>query len=483
MLPSPSSCKSKGFLQVPSDNITEDGTFMLLTPETPGVERKRRIVDDEDDRVSLSDEDSDSDLDGSTLISNNFSKRARVSDLSDGSTSLEGSYASSVYDVDFEGSTLLDDRPLSGIGDSDHDTGDISSSGSDISSLSGGEESSFSDEEEPSTPGSGVEARESEREAEMLKAQLSTQLRRRNGSRYSNNTEEPYHPSPKIVDRNLSTETVHRDTHESDLSEDEIYNAKNSAKRGDKRDLDVEFYMEKAKRWAAAVEGPAGNWSDAEKDMYFRLAMRGFEAILPRSWKMDFMTLPDSLFATPGDHTAYLSCKNEFRGMRYFSDLVALGGRVRDRITCDLRPERTTKDAVNIMNERLIAVAKSYQSSWTLTPSIESRDSADSYFDIEQQYQDRTFPVITGFLICGSIVALMTLDSDPKAHPVFDTKTSGRLISRFNFSEYGQDVWNALAIAIAVAQIRKTIAQCEEEGKGDIMWMADQIPHLTDEDL
>ncbi|KAK2858510.1 hypothetical protein FQN49_004662 [Arthroderma sp. PD_2] len=516
MLPSPASCKSKGFLESPGGFISKNGTFMLLTPETPSVERKRRILGES----SLSG-DSDLDLDGSTLISNNFSKRARLSTRSDRSSSCEGSYVFLNYDNDLEESTLIEDEPLSGISKCDDDIGDISTSDSGTSSGSEDEESSFSDVDNLLTPDDEVEVREKESENGTIKVLLPTQQRRRNGSRYIYYTEEPYRPSPNIVDKNLSSEIVRRDAHESDLSEDEIYDGKHSAKKSDKRDLDSEFCMEKAKRWAAAVEGPSGAWADAERDMYFRLAMRGFEPILPRSWKRDFMTLPDSLFSPAGDRTAYLSSRNEFRGMRYFSNLVALGGRVRDRIACDLRPERVirqylcsyiqwslrdadmhnrphfippysvytlkrsqaTKDAVNIMNRRLVAVAKSYRSSWRLTPSIECHDAADDYFDTEQQYPDRTFPIITGFLIRGSIVALITLDSDPKVHPIFDMKTSGRLISRFDFSEYGQDVWNALAVAIAVARMQKTIAQCKEEGEGEIMWMADRRIHTSDEDL
>ncbi|EEQ32340.1 conserved hypothetical protein [Microsporum canis CBS 113480] len=433
--------------------INENGNLTLLKSETSGAGRKRKIIGKLDKFDPNDDKGNNSVLDGSTIIGmDNPSKRLRVPARLDESESLERYYSSS-YDSDLEGSTLIEDEQLGRAKDSHLSIDDLSTLDSDTSSGSVDKDSSVSLEDYDQLDSDReAEAGENDTEHQIIKTP-SRQPRIKKASRHTCDTEEPYRPSPNVVDKNLSKQIVHRDTQESDLSEDEIYNYKSSTKKEVKRDLDIEFCMEKARRWAAAVEGPSGNWADAERDMYFRLAMRGFEPVLPHSWRMDFMTLPDSLFTAPNDYTAYISCRNEFR--------------------------------VNIMNLKLIAVAESYQSSWCLTPNIESDDGADDYFDAESElrYQDRTFPVITGFLICGTIVALMTLDSDPRMNPIFNSKTSGRLISRFDFSEYGQDVWNALAIAIAVARMRKTIIQCEQEGKGDIMWMIDQIPRLPDKDL
>ncbi|KAM5444400.1 hypothetical protein MferCBS31731_000920 [Microsporum ferrugineum] len=515
--------KLKKDQKVLKGGINENGDLTLLKSETSGAGRKRKIIGKLDKFDPNDDKGNNSDLDGSTIIGmDNPSKRLRVPARLDESESLERYYSSS-YDSDLEGSTLIEDEQLGRAKDSHLSIDDLSTLDSDTSSGSVDKDSSVSLEDyDQFDSDREAETGENDTEHRIIKTP-SRQPRIKKASQHTCDTEEPYRPSPNVVDKNLSKQIVHRDTQESDLSEDEIYNYKSSTKKEVKRDLDIEFCMEKARRWAAAVEGPSGNWADAERDMYFRLAMRGFEPVLPHSWRMDFMTLPDSLFTAPNDYTAYISCRNEFRGMRYFNNLVNLGGRVRDRIACHLCPEQvikhylcsylrwalrdsgmhnrphfvppysiytlkssqTTRDAVNIMNLKLIAVAESYQSSWCLTPSIESDDGTDDYFDAESElrYQDRTFPVIMGFLICGSIVALMTLDSDPRMNPIFNSKTSGRLISRFDFSEYGQDVWNALAIAIAVARMRKTIIQCEQEGKGDIMWMIDQIPRLPDKDL
>ena len=133
------------------------------------------------------------------------------------------------------------------------------------------------------------------------------------------------------------------------------------------------------------------------------------------------------------------------------------------------RAHQSTKETLEVLSARLAALATRYQESWKLAPSIETEyeDTGNS----GQQYADRTFPVLTGFLICGTIVALITLNSDPKACPTPEFEAKPRLIGKFDFGERGDDVWNALALAIAVNRVRKTMLHLEEEGQGEVMWM------------
>ena len=135
-----------------------------------------------------------------------------------------------------------------------------------------------------------------------------------------------------------------------------------------------------------------------------------------------------------------------------------------------VRAHQSTKEALEALNERLAALATRYQDSWKLAPSIETEceENAGSF---KQQYADRTFPVLTGFLICGTIVALITLNSDPRSCPAPEFEAKPRLVGKFDFGERGDDVWNALALAITVIRVRKTMLQLEEEGEGESMWM------------
>ncbi|KAL2011576.1 hypothetical protein VTN00DRAFT_4294 [Thermoascus crustaceus] len=337
----------------------------------------------------------------------------------------------------------------------------------------------------------------------------------------------PYLTPRETVNRPLTKSIVAPDAIEDDTSDEEERTENNAFRKHDKNEVASDFSMEKAKRWAGAVTLPDGKWAEAEKDLYFRLAMRGFEPLVPNNWHLDFPTLPETLFALQGDPEPLIQALSdkEFRAIRFLGDLFSLGSRVRDRKSTPLGPEsiiertvkrylgwalrdanmhnrpnaipvydihtmrkgQSTREVVTRLNCRLVSLAKRYRDSLRLAQSIESPENEGNYGKetLVQYSRERKFPVLTGFLICGPIVAVTTLDSDPNACPDLDSDVSCKLIAQFDMGEHGQDVWNALAIAITVMRIRKTMIELEEEGQGDWMWMIDDsYPHDdTDEDI
>ncbi|OJD19111.1 hypothetical protein AJ78_00897 [Emergomyces pasteurianus Ep9510] len=352
------------------------------------------------------------------------------------------------------------------------------------------------------------------------------------GSKTSHNAEDVYRPSPKAVDKNLTKDII-RPSVEGELDEKEVAGKQRSVKKNDSREVAFAFSAEKAQRWVDAIKLPKGHWAEAEEDLFHRLAMRGFEPLVPSNWQLDFSTLPESLFGYPGDiSTPYIYAvdASEFRAINALSDLFELGNKVRDRQVVQLRPEpvirraitryikwalynfnflnrpnaipvhtiyslkpsESTRDALQTLNRRLVMLANRYRAAWQMTPRIEtnfnengnsSKNNEVDRCDCANQYASRSFPVITGFLICGPIVALLTLNSDPKVHPVLDSKFSAKFISQFDFGEKAQDVWHSFAIAIAVVRMRKTMAQLEAEAHGDVMWMAANEANSVDPDL
>ncbi|ODH53103.1 hypothetical protein GX48_00638 [Paracoccidioides brasiliensis] len=352
------------------------------------------------------------------------------------------------------------------------------------------------------------------------------QVKAGRGLKTSSAADDVYRPSPEIVDRNLVKDTARAD-HESDLSEEEIMGKQYAVKKNDRKEVTFDFNMEKARRWADAVKLPNGHWGEAEQDLYFRLAMRGFEPLVPSSWQLDFSTLPESLFSYPGDNAPFIQSDKEleFRAIKALSDLFNLGNQVRDRQFVRLDPEpvmhrsidnyikwalqdsnfsnhpnampvhavhtckpsETTRYAVQTLNSRLVALANRYREAWKSTINTETsfnKNNNDNEGDAcTNRDGTHSFPVITGFLICGPIVAVLTLDSNPKAHPVLDSNTTAKFISQFDFGEPGQDVWNALAVAIAVVRMRKTMAQLETDWKEKSTWMVGDLAEDTDPDF
>lgn len=72
----------------------------------------------------------------------------------------------------------------------------------------------------------------------------------------------------------------------------------------------------------------------------------------------------------------------------------------------------------------------------------------------------RFFPLLVGFVICGPIVAILTLDTDPLSPKDFsDSEIGSKFISQFDVGEHGQDVWTSLAVAITTMHIRHTMVR------------------------
>lgn len=74
--------------------------------------------------------------------------------------------------------------------------------------------------------------------------------------------------------------------------------------------------LERAKRWANAVNVPKDLWSEVEEQLFRQIAMRGFEPLLPKQWHYDFSTLPNPLFADSGEKPAPLI--NAIRGSEFY---------------------------------------------------------------------------------------------------------------------------------------------------------------------
>ncbi|KAK2766960.1 hypothetical protein FQN54_006276 [Arachnomyces sp. PD_36] len=345
--------------------------------------------------------------------------------------------------------------------------------------------------------------------------------RRRSGSTHSR--QDIYRPSPDIVNKDLTGRIVSRYAEESDLSEEEIIHEKVAVRKDDKKEVAYDETMKLTRKRTKTITLPEGHWTHAEEDLYFRLAMRGFEPIIPSNWSIDFPTFPNTLFVHPGAPEPYIHSNygTEFRATKFLSDLLFVGNRVRDRIISGFRPEpvigrylnnyikwamrdmnlhnrpnliplhaiyaqRNSRDsrlALQTLNRRLVVLANRYREAWSLWPRVEDspEPSASNENPLVPRYLDRKFPVITGFLICGSLVIVLTLNSDPAVNPELPPDASAKLISRLDFGKWGQDVWNALAVAISVVRVRKNILELMEDCADDPMWAVDEDMGVVDD--
>ncbi|PWY84934.1 hypothetical protein BO70DRAFT_289882, partial [Aspergillus heteromorphus CBS 117.55] len=265
-------------------------------------------------------------------------------------------------------------------------------------------------------------------------------------------------------------------------------------RREEQAGIVFDFSVEKAKRWASAINIPDGLYNDEEKDLFFRLAMRGFEPIVPNYWRHDFPTLPESLY--PRNEEGHekplidVTKSSDIYATRALANLFATGGHVRDTSIMHTRPEPLIKQAINhyikwafydsdlnpsktALPVHVIYDQKKHETTLQALRAIKKRlrklvnQHSDalritSARNTPAESEELKYPLLIGIIICGPIFAIVTHTTDPEEGA---DNEDGRFISQFDLSERGQDVWNSFAIAIAVMHIRRTMLWLAKEGR------------------
>lgn len=222
-------------------------------------------------------------------------------------------------------------------------------------------------------------------------------------------------------------------------------------------DMD-EDQIEAARRHAAAIRIPedSGIWSGTEQDLFYHLAYRGFEPLLPQNWMIDFDTLPLSVFAHEASTDLPLihsNRDNQFRAAHALRNLLEAGHDVRDRthVSPGLRREkilervikryltwaladvglrcrsdteflpshiilthkkgRSTLETLQNMATKLHKLADRHRQARSVYKSVEIDPSTTPLVgpDADQEYDD-SCPTIIGLVLISSVVVVVTLN-------------------------------------------------------------------------
>ena len=323
----------------------------------------------------------------------------------------------------------------------------------------------------------------------------------------SNQSPYPDDQSPRSRKNRLSTVTKEE-------PEDEIDNRSNGANApstSPQRGLPQadSFDLERARRHAAATKLPdnSGIWALSEKQLYYHLALRGFEPLVPEHWMIDFKTLPLSLFANENSDRPLIEplYGSDFRAIRALQTLIETGKDVRGKamsargvqvarkmhqaikayFTWALadgdfdtahdnyipayhitvrKQGQSGRDAIATLETRLRELGIRHHEHLDILSSIESGAASNprwlqgSQTQVFDDSAAREPPVLVGMLIVSKILHVFTLNAHNSigAGPAEDIGDSGlRFVAKFDFSNPAYDVWHALAIAITVAHIRE----------------------------
>lgn len=252
--------------------------------------------------------------------------------------------------------------------------------------------------------------------------------------------------------------------------------------------LNNKLTRERAKRLLDAVELPQGHdLSPDEQRTAHQLLTRGCIPTIHRHWEKDFSTLPESLFFSGKDdetqrNESHFVLENdrcsEFYAIRAFQEILKICGNVRDycnildigpgiyikksiekylrwalsdagvRVQPDTPPvhiihcqnqDEEPKEAFNKVAKALAKLSNTWQSLLAIPNDNEA-----------------VWPALMGLVLCGPVLSVISLDTNP--HP--QTLTQGiKFLGHFDLSDFDNDVWNTLAVAIIVMHIKRTVTK------------------------
>ncbi|KAJ5408903.1 hypothetical protein N7509_002786 [Penicillium cosmopolitanum] len=254
----------------------------------------------------------------------------------------------------------------------------------------------------------------------------------------------------------------------------------------ERRNLVNEITQEKARRMAKAVRVPTNSkMGDGERNLYLELALRGCKPVMYHHWKTDFSTLPESLFSSEEPRANELEeiifktkTRSEFHAIKAMKELLDLGGQVRDcGILTAVYPPEVIRKVIAKYIRWAIDDAGLQTNSDTLPfhiiyaqqlgqPTVETVTKvvkkltklALQHRSAYEGIKDVYWPTLVGYVICGPIATILSLDSNPSS-PAWGGAVDKRVkyMGQFDLTEPDQDVWNSLALAISVIHVRETM--------------------------
>ncbi|KAL6710293.1 hypothetical protein ACN47E_009239 [Coniothyrium glycines] len=251
----------------------------------------------------------------------------------------------------------------------------------------------------------------------------------------------------------------------------------------------VNIDHERRRREQQSRELRDAGWSEDAVFLFQKLALRGFEPIIPTEWFDDFETLPEDLFTASIDK-AFIrpSQGSDYNAQLALNKLFELGGHARDAWQTRARvrtPAFHIKQAVQNYTAWAMRDGR-IQHLWPALPlfqivtwsaktnvSVGEQIMLDKLRKLHTRWYEALRNHPAALKENSSIVEVPTLYGVTASHSVMafvsyappseeNEKAQLRLIAMFDFGKEDYDVWNALAIAIFVIHCRNRMIQLKE---------------------
>jgi len=250
-------------------------------------------------------------------------------------------------------------------------------------------------------------------------------------------------------------------------------------------------------------------WDDDYITLVQKIALRGYEPLLPSYLKFDYRWLPSELFETDDDGFIGSVRGSHFKASKALEQLFQLGGHVRDRIEYPSRvsPERQMRRQLRAFNDwvqhdagidqrtAIPVLAFKFQPA-TTDPAVLINNATKKCRRLAARYREAlqvqrsvelspegsehtqlSYPLPTIYAIIGSEAKLALMAYDPKKGPDEVCEP----IAFFDFDNVGYDVWNSLAFAIAICHARNVQMDIAQE-TGIGLKQPDLADHEEDEE-
>ncbi|KAJ9644715.1 hypothetical protein H2199_003678 [Coniosporium tulheliwenetii] len=266
-----------------------------------------------------------------------------------------------------------------------------------------------------------------------------------------------------------------------------------------RKTFDRESILEKHAEQARTMR--AEGWTEDAIELVQKFQMRGFEALMPKSWELDFSTIPSELF-TANNEEAFIKSivEKDFRATKALNALIGLGPRVRDTLETKnpFRPpeqvilralesyikwsyddgglsftsipilaleagssEMSTEEIGKNMLTKLGNLRDCFADVFRIHSSVESADGSQSLEPPSEAFSHE-LPTLYGIVMASTVMAFVAYDC-------YTPEPEVRMMGMFNYKHSDYDVWNSLAAAILVVHCRNKMMEL----KSDMMSMAE----------
>ena len=254
------------------------------------------------------------------------------------------------------------------------------------------------------------------------------------------------------------------------------------------------FEREYARREKETAALSVAGWSPSSVVLFRKLAMRGFEPLMPWEWcEREFLAFPTALF-TKDDNQAFIKginrdgCLGPHRATKALNVLLNLGDRVRAKQLIKLDPGHWIKHEINAYVRWSLRDAPLYKKvGYAPMLAVQvagasrnghelqvrmvkrlrrlSREWRQALDELPKTEKIEQPPSVYGIIVSQTVLAFVAYipkQIEDEGDELIDPASELHTVGLFDYSDGGYDVWNTLAVAIFVIHCRNQLVELVE---------------------